>query len=180
MRAGHFLRFIQRNSGSVCLKILTASYSELFTDGEKQFLERFGPTADGHPGNQYCIKLLDDFRVHSNHGIHQVLVLPLLGPSLYDARQTLLKRFEPIPVVFVKTWLRQLLLGLDYLHTRVGVIHSGKYVCSSRLPNMELVVLYMPMNRLPRHQLPSKPTQLWVTQRFLSADASCHPPGDNR
>ena len=56
------------------------------------------------------------------------MVFELLGQTLEAAKlqQEREHGAERLPIPVVKQVARQLMLGLDYLHTDCGVIHTGK------------------------------------------------------
>lgn len=75
-----------------------------------------------HRGSRHIMKLLDNFVHSSVNGNHVVMVFEVLGENLL----ALIKKYEHkgIPVVYVKQIAKQLLLGLDYMHRKCGVIHT--------------------------------------------------------
>lgn len=68
------------------------------------------------------LQMFDQFFHHSMNGKHFVMAFELLGKNLLS----LIKKYDyrgiPIPVVRVIT--KQLLLGLEYMHTICNVIHT--------------------------------------------------------
>jgi serine/threonine protein kinase len=83
-----------------------------------------------HPGHNYVAHLLDDFTHVGVNGEHKCLVFNVMGERADD----LSRRFDcrKIPVGLVKQIGRQILLGLDYLHTSCGIIHTGS--CTISMP----------------------------------------------
>lgn len=75
-----------------------------------------------HEGSAHILRLLDNFIHSSVNGEHVVMVFEVLGENLL----ALIKKYEHkgIPVVYVKQIAKQLLLGLDYMHRKCGVIHT--------------------------------------------------------
>ena len=114
-----------RRSGKyLALKILQ-SYA---TKGEKRRDElnlslRAAAADPGHPGYQHIVLLLDNFIHKGPNGEHLCLVMELLGENLVTMRRRL--QGSRFPAAFVKNVARQTLLGLDYLHTSCGIIHTG-------------------------------------------------------
>jgi serine/threonine-protein kinase SRPK3 len=76
-----------------------------------------------HSGYQHIVPLLDNFVQNGPNGEHLCLVMELLGESL-GTMQRRLQGFR-FPISIVKEIARQTLLGLDYLHTGCGIIHTG-------------------------------------------------------
>lgn len=109
----------------VALKILTAeSYG-----GEKDIYElsilRHIKTANtDHPGYKHAICLLDEFRHAGPHGVHVCLVFDVMSEDLVALGRRYPDR--KLPVHLVKQIVRQLLLGLDYLHRSCKVVHTGQ------------------------------------------------------
>lgn len=75
-----------------------------------------------HKGSAHILRLLDNFIHSSVNGEHVVMVFEVLGENLL----ALIKKYEHkgIPIVYVKQIAKQLLLGLDYMHRKCGVIHT--------------------------------------------------------
>lgn len=73
-----------------------------------------------HPGKKHIIELLDYFEHDSPNGTHLCLVLPLMmadgGAMTVNGR--------PHQAVSVRSITKQVLLGLDFLHT-LGIVHCG-------------------------------------------------------
>lgn len=81
-----------------------------------------GDTENRFLGARYILNLLDDFFHRGENGEHVVMVFEVLGENLL----ALIKKYEHrgIPIVYVKQIAKQLLLGLDYMHRRCGIIHT--------------------------------------------------------
>ena len=92
---------------------------------EKSVLERIATADPEHPGYKHCLHLKNSFTAFSFHGPHTCLLTEPLGTSVKMLRMVLPKKV--IPVWTVKRIIRQLLLALDYLHTKCDVIHMGTY-----------------------------------------------------
>lgn len=66
---------------------------------------------------------MEHFEVRSPHGIHSCFVYEPLRETL-----RLFQRRLPngkLPVSLLKVFLQQILLGLDYLHSECGIVHTG-------------------------------------------------------
>lgn len=77
-----------------------------------------------HRGVENIRKLLDSFRVTSPHGHeHTVLVLEAAQMSLRDMQ--LVFRPDGFDEELVKAAVTELLEGLDFLHSRGEIVHTG-------------------------------------------------------
>ncbi|CAI4050118.1 hypothetical protein SUVZ_13G3480 [Saccharomyces uvarum] len=114
------------NSSHVAMKIVRSDkvYTEAAED-EIKLLQRVNDadnTKDDSIGVNHILKLLDHFNHKGPNGIHVVMVFEVLGENLL----ALIKKYEHrgIPLIYVKQISKQLLLGLDYMHRRCGIIHT--------------------------------------------------------
>ena len=75
-----------------------------------------------HPGSEFVVTLLDSFDHKGPHGTHVCMTFPVLGDNLLDV----IKRYDyrGAPLRFVKQMVRDVLLGMEYLHTRKKIIHT--------------------------------------------------------
>lgn len=107
----------------VAVKIvrLAKQYTETAID-EIKLLDKVTTSDPLHPGHDHVIQLLDTFTHQGPNGTHVVMVFEVLGENLL----LLIRRYKHrgIPLVFVKQIAKQLLLALDFLHRRCGVIHT--------------------------------------------------------
>lgn len=73
-------------------------------------------------GSKHILNLLDSFFHRGPNGKHVVMVFEVLGENLL----ALIRKYEHrgIPLVYVKQISKQLLLGLDYMHRKCGIIHT--------------------------------------------------------
>ncbi|GJM99481.1 hypothetical protein PR202_ga16580 [Eleusine coracana subsp. coracana] len=79
--------------------------------------------AKGDPMNSKCVvKLLDQFKHAGPNGQHVCLVTEFLGDSLL--RLIRYNRNKGIGLNRVKEICRSVLVGLDYLHSELGIIHT--------------------------------------------------------
>jgi len=107
----------------VALKIVKSAshYTETAIDEMK--LLRTVHTADPkHEGYPHVVQLLDDFKVNGIHGSHVCMVFEVLGHNLL--KYIIKSSYRGISIPMAKSIVRQLLLGLDYLHTTCKVIHT--------------------------------------------------------
>ncbi|EFA86813.1 putative protein serine/threonine kinase [Heterostelium album PN500] len=117
---GHFstvwLCLDRDSKRNVALKIVRSakSYTETAED-EIQLL-----TASA--GTHTVATLLDHFIHKGPHGRHVCMVFEVLGNNLLD----LIKhyRYRGIPLTLVKSIMKQVIIGLDHLHTKCKVIHT--------------------------------------------------------
>ncbi|KAM9831135.1 SRSF protein kinase 3 [Syngnathus typhle] len=80
-----------------------------------------GPTSQ-HPHSQRIVRLLDEFKLAGDNGVHTCLVMEALGPDLrsLQMRSGNTRLLQP----YVKQIVTQVLQGLDYLHTQCKIIHT--------------------------------------------------------
>uniref|UniRef100_A0AAX7VTZ8 non-specific serine/threonine protein kinase n=1 Tax=Astatotilapia calliptera TaxID=8154 RepID=A0AAX7VTZ8_ASTCA len=74
------------------------------------------------PKRDSIVQLIDDFRVTGVNGEHVCMVLEVLGHQLL--RWIIKSNYTGLPLPCVKSILRQVLQGLDYLHTKCKIIHT--------------------------------------------------------
>lgn len=108
----------------VAMKIVRSDkvYTEAAQDEIKLLKRIRSHKEEDDAGSRHILKLLDNF-VHSGpNGDHIVMVFEVLGENLL----ALIKKYEHrgIPMIYVKQISKQLLIGLDYMHRRCGVIHT--------------------------------------------------------
>ncbi|KAK8460317.1 hypothetical protein SEVIR_2G311800v4 [Setaria viridis] len=86
-------------------------------------IELLSAVAQGDPTNSKCIvRLLDHFKHVGPNGQHVCLVTEFLGDSLLQLIRY--NRNKGIGLSRVKEICRSLLVGLDYLHRELGIIHT--------------------------------------------------------
>ncbi|KAK9477864.1 kinase-like domain-containing protein [Lipomyces japonicus] len=124
---GHFSTvWLARDSVSnrhVALKVVrsAAHYTETALD-EIKLLKKIVTANPDHPGRAHVVSLLDSFEHVGPNGTHVCMVFEVLGENLLG----LIRRFhhKGVPVSLVKQIMKQVLLGLDYMHRECGVIHT--------------------------------------------------------
>lgn len=96
-------------------------YTETALD-EIQLLSRVVNSSPTHPGRCHVVGLVDNFRHQGPNGSHVCMVFEVLGENLLG----LIKRYQHrgVPQHIVKQIAKQVLMGLDYLHTECRVIHT--------------------------------------------------------
>lgn len=116
---------LPRVNRNVALKILTAeSYGGEKDIYELSILRHIKAANTDHPGYKHVICLLDEFRHAGPHGVHVCLVFDVMGENLVALGRRYPDR--KLPVHLMKQIIRQLLLGLDYLHRSCKVVHTGQ------------------------------------------------------
>lgn len=107
----------------VALKVVKSDghYTETALD-EIQLLQRVTTSSQRHPGHTHVVGLVDDFRHDGPNGSHVCMVFEVLGENLLG----LIKRYQHrgVPTHIVRQIAKQILLGLDYLHTECRIIHT--------------------------------------------------------
>ncbi|KAF7208808.1 SRSF protein kinase 3 isoform X1 [Nothobranchius furzeri] len=74
------------------------------------------------PKRENVVQLIDDFRISGVTGEHVCMVLEVLGQQLL--RWIIKSNYTGLPLACVKSIIRQVLQGLDYLHTKCKIIHA--------------------------------------------------------
>lgn len=107
----------------VAMKVVRSAqgYRETAVD-EIKLLTKINITDKTHPGHQYLIKLLDYFDHIGENGTHICIVFEVLGENLLG----LIKRYKHkgLPIKFVKQIAKEILLAIDFLHRKCGIIHT--------------------------------------------------------
>ncbi|EJU00372.1 kinase-like protein [Dacryopinax primogenitus] len=101
------------------LKVLRAEpvlYDVLYK--EVEILKRVRDADPTHPGYEHVVHLINDFHVNSVFGTHIAMLFPVFGQTLQPSWTSML------PVRTLREVMKQLLLALDYLHSKCGVIHT--------------------------------------------------------
>lgn len=94
-----------------------------YTEAAMDEIKILKQIADGDPDDNRCVvKLLDHFKHSGPNGIHVCMVFEFLGDNLL----TLIKYtdYRGIPLPMVKEICRHVLIGLDYLHRELSIIHT--------------------------------------------------------
>lgn len=79
--------------------------------------------ADGDPSNSKCVvHLIDHFKHTGPNGQHLCMVLEFLGDSLL--RLIRYNRYKGLSLNKVREICKCILIGLDYLHRELGLIHT--------------------------------------------------------
>ncbi|XBW35871.1 hypothetical protein QEN19_001443 [Hanseniaspora menglaensis] len=75
-----------------------------------------------YTGKDYVINLLNSFVHKGPNGDHTCMVFELMGENLLKLIQR--SQQKNLPIIYVKQIAKQLLLVLDYMHRKCGIIHT--------------------------------------------------------
>ncbi|XP_072960640.1 uncharacterized protein [Typha angustifolia] len=116
-----WLAYDTREKRFVALKIQKSAAD--FAQAALHEIEFLSAVAKGDPSNSKCIiQLLDQFKHAGPNGQHVCLVFEFLGDSLL--RLIRYNHYKGIGLSRVRDVCRSILLGLDYLHRELGIIHT--------------------------------------------------------
>ncbi|KAI4823350.1 hypothetical protein KUCAC02_011939 [Chaenocephalus aceratus] len=68
------------------------------------------------------VQMVDDFKISGINGTHVCMVFEVLGHHLL--KWIIKSNYQGLPLPCVKSIIRQVLQGLDYLHTKCQIIHT--------------------------------------------------------
>uniref|UniRef100_A0AAQ5YPP2 non-specific serine/threonine protein kinase n=1 Tax=Amphiprion ocellaris TaxID=80972 RepID=A0AAQ5YPP2_AMPOC len=107
----------------VALKVVKSAphYTETALD-EIKLLRCVRDSDPSDPYRETIVQLIDDFKISGVNGVHVCMVLEVLGHQLL--KWIIKSNYMGLPLVCVKTIIRQVLQGLDYLHTKCKIIHT--------------------------------------------------------
>ncbi|XP_043703907.1 serine/threonine-protein kinase SRPK isoform X2 [Telopea speciosissima] len=122
---GHFstvwLAWDTHNSRYVALKVQKSA--QHYTEAAMDEITILKQIAEGDPDDNKCVvKLLDHFKHSGPNGQHVCMVFEYLGDNLL----TLIKYtdYRGMPLHVVKEICFHILVGLDYLHRQLSIIHT--------------------------------------------------------
>lgn len=116
-----WLAYDTRDSQFVALKIQKSAAQ--FAQAALHEIEVLSAVANGDPLNsKYVVRLIDHFKHTGPNGQHLCMVLEFLGDSLL--RLTRYNRYKGLGLNKVREICKCILIGLDYLHRELGIIHS--------------------------------------------------------
>ncbi|KAM4696506.1 SRSF protein kinase 3 [Rhinophrynus dorsalis] len=107
----------------VALKVVKSAlhYTETAVD-EIKLLKCVRDSDPSDPKREMIVQLIDDFKISGVNGVHICMVMEVLGHQLL--KWIIKSNYEGLPLQCVKSILRQVLQGLDYLHTKCKIIHT--------------------------------------------------------
>ncbi|KAK9126526.1 hypothetical protein Scep_015372 [Stephania cephalantha] len=122
---GHFstvwLAWDTQGSRYVALKVQKSA--QHYTEAAMDEITILKQVAEGDPDDKKCVvKLLDHFKHSGPNGQHVCMVFEYLGDNLL----TLIKYsdYRGMPLPMVKEICFHVLVGLDYLHRQLSIIHT--------------------------------------------------------
>ncbi|KAJ7997891.1 hypothetical protein DPEC_G00216870 [Dallia pectoralis] len=71
---------------------------------------------------EMVVQLIDDFKISGINGIHVCMVFEVLGHHLL--KWIIKSNYQGLPLPCVKSIIKQVLQGLDYLHSKCKIIHT--------------------------------------------------------
>ncbi|KAF8646901.1 hypothetical protein AX16_007050 [Volvariella volvacea WC 439] len=109
----------------VTLKIFASELSGGAASAEVAAFERLRERDPHHPGCAHVPSLLDTFWSESRYGRHLCVVIELLGVDVHNiANSYFLLHKHVIPEFVAKRVMRDILLALDYCHTKCHLVHT--------------------------------------------------------
>ncbi|XP_021907983.1 SRSF protein kinase 1 [Carica papaya] len=116
-----WLAYDTRTSSYVALKIQKSA--QQFAQAALHEIGILSAISDGDPPNsKYVVRLIDHFKHAGPNGQHLCMVLEFLGDSLL--RLIRHNRYRGLEMDSVREICKCILMGLDYLHREVGIIHT--------------------------------------------------------
>uniref|UniRef100_A0AAX7VHL5 non-specific serine/threonine protein kinase n=1 Tax=Astatotilapia calliptera TaxID=8154 RepID=A0AAX7VHL5_ASTCA len=107
----------------VAMKVVKSAehYTETALD-EIKLLRSVRNSDTNDPNREMVVQLLDDFKISGVNGTHVCMVFEVLGHHLL--KWIIKSNYQGLPLACVKSIIRQVLQGLDYLHTKCHIIHT--------------------------------------------------------
>ncbi|XP_060770636.1 SRSF protein kinase 2 isoform X1 [Neoarius graeffei] len=107
----------------VAMKVVKSAqhYTETALD-EIKLLRCVRESDPTDPNKDMVVQLIDDFKISGINGIHVCMVFEVLGHHLL--KWIIKSNYQGLPLPCVKSIIRQVLQGLDYLHTKCKIIHT--------------------------------------------------------
>ncbi|KAL6959810.1 non-specific serine,threonine protein kinase [Sarracenia purpurea var. burkii] len=116
-----WLAYDTRSSNYVALKIQKSAPQ--FAQAALHEIKVLSAIADSDPSNSRCIvRLVDQFKHTGPNGQHWCMVLEFLGDSLL--RLIKYNRYKGLELNKVREICKCILVGLDYLHRELQIIHA--------------------------------------------------------
>uniref|UniRef100_A0A8C6VWJ2 non-specific serine/threonine protein kinase n=1 Tax=Nothobranchius furzeri TaxID=105023 RepID=A0A8C6VWJ2_NOTFU len=107
----------------VAMKVVKSAqhYTETALD-EIKLLRCVRESDPGDPNKDMVVQLIDDFKISGVNGIHVCMVFEVLGHHLL--KWIIKSNYQGLPLPCVKSIIKQVLQGLDYLHAKCKIIHT--------------------------------------------------------
>ncbi|XP_034541050.1 SRSF protein kinase 3 [Notolabrus celidotus] len=107
----------------VAMKVVKSAqhYTETALD-EIKLLRCVRESDPSDPNKDMVVQLIDDFKISGVNGIHVCMVFEVLGHHLL--KWIIKSNYQGLPLPCVKSIIRQVLQGLDYLHAKCKIIHT--------------------------------------------------------
>ncbi|XP_029910371.1 SRSF protein kinase 2 isoform X1 [Myripristis murdjan] len=107
----------------VAMKVVKSAqhYTETALD-EIKLLRCVRESDPTDPNKDMVVQLIDDFKISGVNGIHVCMVFEVLGHHLL--KWIIKSNYQGLPLPCVKSIIRQVLQGLDYLHSKCKIIHT--------------------------------------------------------
>uniref|UniRef100_A0A8C4X255 non-specific serine/threonine protein kinase n=1 Tax=Eptatretus burgeri TaxID=7764 RepID=A0A8C4X255_EPTBU len=107
----------------VAMKVVKSAqhYTETALD-EIKLLKCVRDSDPTDPNRGRVVQLLDDFKISGINGTHVCMVFEVLGHHLL--KWIIKSNYQGLPITCVKNIIRQVLEGLNYLHTKCQIIHT--------------------------------------------------------
>ncbi|XP_069048720.1 SRSF protein kinase 2 isoform X2 [Lepisosteus oculatus] len=107
----------------VAMKVVKSAqhYTETALD-EIKLLRCVRESDPSDPNKDMVVQLIDDFKISGVNGIHVCMVFEVLGHHLL--KWIIKSNYQGLPLPCVKSIIRQVLQGLDYLHSKCKIIHT--------------------------------------------------------
>ncbi|XP_045144881.1 SRSF protein kinase 2 [Echinops telfairi] len=124
---GHFstvwLCWDMQGKRFVAMKVVKSAqhYTETALD-EIKLLKCVRESDPSDPKKDMVVQLIDDFKISGMNGIHVCMVFEVLGHHLL--KWIIKSNYQGLPVRCVKSIIRQVLQGLDYLHSKCKIVHT--------------------------------------------------------
>uniref|UniRef100_A0A803KCZ8 SRSF protein kinase 2 n=1 Tax=Xenopus tropicalis TaxID=8364 RepID=A0A803KCZ8_XENTR len=124
---GHFstvwLCWDMQGKRFVAMKVVKSAqhYTETALD-EIKLLRCVRESDPRDPNKDMVVQLIDDFKISGMNGMHVCMVFEVLGHHLL--KWIIKSNYQGLPIRCVKSIIRQVLQGLDYLHSKCKIIHT--------------------------------------------------------
>ncbi|KAJ8932813.1 hypothetical protein NQ318_015981 [Aromia moschata] len=151
----------------VALKIVKSAdhFTETALD-EIKILKAVRESDPADPKRNKTVQLLNDFKISGVNGVHVCMVFEVLGHHLL--KLIIKSNYRGIPLSNVRTIMRQVLEGLDYLHAKCKIIHTDIKPENVLICVSEEAIRRLACEAAEMHQLGLKlPTSLVSTAPIL-------------